>query len=707
VFCGIELINPVSNPHHMFNNKIIFLTALSLMLLSSCDFFSIPEEEEMLEEAGITAMENLQVPASFNFESSHSIQLDIQARDGEGAPMRTIPLSIHLPIGQQLHTLVNGLTNASGQLSIEVPIDKNTEYLILKTPYPGFPPVQLIELNSNYISHEMKVGDAGFSEGWDENELIIPNSNNTIPLFASDRNLSFSYFGSYNSQGVPDYLEPVNDNVSQNILDLVANSLPEGQPVPNYNPQYIADGINANTELLDSAALWVTFVHEGAGYRNSLGYYTYPTNNPPSSPDDIDDLTILLPNVSYSGSGGGLQTGNKVYVGNFPAGTSIGWFLVPNGWSSSSQTVIENGDKPIKYSNKAFNTFTSPAYQSHVVLLQNSEEEILFLGFEDISRPGGDNDFNDAVFYITSNPFTAVNRTGLPETQDLAPDQDQDGISDTGDAFINDPAIAFVNYTPAEDQFGTLAFEDFWPKRGDYDLNDLVLGYHFTEFRNAANKVIKLRATLVLRAMGAGYRNGFGFEMNIPPSAIASVEGASISQNYINLASNGVEAGQSKAVIIAFDNANNLMSAPGGGFVNTEPGAAFVNPDTLQIDITLSNPLPSGQLGAAPYNPFLISGMRRGYEIHLPNYPPTDLADQGLFGTEHDTSNPAQGRYYKTSNNLPFALHLPTPFDYPVEKTPVNQAYLFFNNWATSGGSLSTDWFYDQSNYRNLQKIYQ
>jgi LruC domain-containing protein len=99
--------------------------------------------------------------------------------------------------------------------------------------------------------------------------------------------------------------------------------------------------------------------------------------------------------------------------------------------------------------------------------------------------------------------------------------------------------------------------------------------------------------------------------------------------------------------------------------------------------------------------------MRRGYEIHLPNKPPTDLADPTLFGTEHDTSNPAQGRYYKTANNLPFALHLPTPFDYPVERSPVNQAYLLFNEWATSGGVLNPDWFYDQSSYRNLQKIYQ
>ena len=40
--------------------------------------------------------------------------------------------------------------------------------------------------------------------------------------------------GSYNSQGVPDYLLSEDDAVGQGILDLIANSLPEAQPVPEY-----------------------------------------------------------------------------------------------------------------------------------------------------------------------------------------------------------------------------------------------------------------------------------------------------------------------------------------------------------------------------------------------------------------------------------------------------------------------------------------
>ena len=72
-----------------------------------------------------------------------------------------------------------------------------------------------------------------------------------------------------------------------------------------------------------------------------------------------------------------------------------------------------------------------------------------------------------------------------------------------------------MDYAPAQGQFGTLAFEDLWPSQGDYDLNDLVVDYNFAEMRNASNNVVRIEATFILRAMGAGLRNGFGIEIPI------------------------------------------------------------------------------------------------------------------------------------------------------------------------------------------------
>lgn len=43
-------------------------------------------------------------------------------------------------------------------------------------------------------------------------------------------------------------------------------------------------------------------------------------------------------------------------------------------------------------------------------------------------------------------------------------------------------------------------------------------------------------------------------------------------------------------------------------------------------------------LGAAPFNPFLIADQNRGYEVHLPGYAPTSKANALLLGTKDDGS---------------------------------------------------------------------
>lgn len=89
----------------------------------------------------------------------------------------------------------------------------------------------------------------------------------------------------------------------------------------------------------------------------------------------------------------------------------------------------------------------------------------------------------------------------------------------------------------------------------------------------------------------------------------------------------------------------------------------------------------------------------------MANNPPTSLADVSLFGTEDDTSDPTIDRYYKTSNNLPWAIQISNEFKYPNERVPVNHGYLKFNNWAKSGGSLYKDWYTDVSGYRDNSKL--
>ncbi len=70
-----------------------------------------------------------------------------------------------------------------------------------------------------------------------------------------------------------------------------------------------------------------------------MGFYTYDINNQSSTAPQPEDITIIFPNASVLGSGGGLQTGDKVKIGNFPAGTGIGWVLLANAWNLGSSSV--------------------------------------------------------------------------------------------------------------------------------------------------------------------------------------------------------------------------------------------------------------------------------------------------------------------------------------------------------------------------------
>ena len=219
---------------------------------------------------------------------------------------------------------------------------------------------------------------------------------------------NYQYLGSYSSNGVPNYLEPIGDNVDVATLEMISNSLPESYPVPDYNPHYISSGYDTDLIIDAQADVWVTFVSEGAGYKNVLGYYTYDINNPPITAPQPEDITIIFPNVSALGSGGGLLVGDKVKIGTFQPGTGIGWVLLANAWNSASSSV-GYGQWQL-FSNPNFNPEAQAELRFHNVLLNDPNNQRIILGFEDIRRDYGscDNDFNDAIFYVTANPYEAL-----------------------------------------------------------------------------------------------------------------------------------------------------------------------------------------------------------------------------------------------------------------------------------------------------------
>jgi len=287
-----------------------------------------------------------------------------------------------------------------------------------------------------------------------------------------------------------------------------------------------------------------------------------------------------------------------------------------------------------------------------------------------------------------------------------AVDSDGDGVLDANDAYPNDPNKAYNTYYPGINTFGSVAFEDLWPAKGDYDFNDMVVDYKYNLVTNAANKVVEMDCDFVLRAIGASYSNGFGFQLNCSPSVIQSVTGTKLTTGKIGLSGNGTEAGQTKAVVVLFDNAHNLMQPMGGSYINTEPGKTYITPVTFHVVITFSTPQAPAWLGSVPFNPFIFINGDRGKEVHLPNNPPTTLVNNSYFKTVDDYSLIGSGTYYKSKNNLPWALNIPVTFDYPIEKAAITSAYPYFGVWAESNGLSSTNWYTTAVGNRITSKIY-
>jgi len=157
-----------------------------------------------------------------------------------------------------------------------------------------------------------------------------------------------------------------------------------------------------------------------------------------------------------------------------------------------------------------------------------------------------------------------------------------------------------------------------------------------------------------------------------------------------------------------WENAYEVLPHPGGQSVgvNTNPTAPYSEPDTMNITVKLAAPVPISQAGMPPYNPFLFVNGQREVEVHLINHTPTNLADVSLFGTDADDSNPSEGRYYKTSNNLPWGMNIVESLKYPVEKVEIIKAYNHFKEWAESSGQSYPDWYKDKPGYRNENLLY-
>jgi LruC domain-containing protein len=76
------------------------------------------------------------------------------------------------------------------------------------------------------------------------------------------------------------------------------------------------------------------------------------------------------------------------------------------------------------------------------------------------------------------------------------------------------------------------------------------------------------------------------------------------------------------------------------------------------------------------------------------------LANKKIFGTEKDNSSFEKGTYYKTKNNLPFAIKVEGLIPHMVEKQDILTGYPKLADWAISEGKEYENWYDADKGFR-------
>ncbi len=300
--------------------------------------------------------------------------------------------------------------------------------------------------------------------------------------------------------------------------------------------------------------------------------------------------------------------------------------------------------------------------------------------------------------YVASGCASADDGTDygayLPNScyEGVGTDADGDGIEDDTDVKPDDPSVAAYAYQPAKNVFYTLAFEDNWPAKGDYDFNDLVIGYNYRILVDASGHVSGFDYDIQVRAIGASFDNDFAIIFNDPDGSavLSNADESRIDQELI-------ESGAK--TILRFNKIKQIYQ--GSGYVNVNYTGENIAVRSVTGTILLDG---SVELADFDLEGFLMINQQEGREVHLPDMPPSSLADLALFGAEDDDSQPDNGRYYKTAYHLPWVLDIPADWEHPLENKDITRAYGRFKQYAEEDHSLV--WYTATPENQNPDKVF-
>lgn len=466
------------------------------------------------------------------------------------------------------------------------------------------------------------------------------------------------------------------------------------------------------------------FVWEGAGYRNSLGWFTYTEDT--SGSVTVTDANLIWEDASLP-SVGTLEQGDLVALkdkdGNdksFEEGEQVGFFVVADGYNRSDEIADWDASSPslpkttpadneaidrgcyttIDRINPEYDS-TSPDLARHVAMVKVSGisgfldgEEFFLTGFEDLDRTdSSDDDFNDLMFIVTSNPIAAIEETeALPYDPD---DPDEDGLKGSADHYPNDGTRAFITRTPSQG-LNVVALEDNYPNIGDADYNDAVVAYAYEVVTDADGKVKDVMGTFHLLARGAEYDHRFGVHLPGLPSAASGtlkverfLSDASKTHTVVpsttvaKLISDG-----SRRVDGLFPSTKAALPLPSGDwFTNTRSATPDLVAASARFHIEFSTAVSPSDLGAVPYDLYFTIKHDSGEsDVHLPGF--SGFTDRpSWLPTESGSGS------FMDANDYPWMIEVPTTWRFPLERVHVQDGYSQFSSWRSSKGATNKGWY--------------
>lgn len=604
-------------------------------------------------------------PNSFDFSTTSSIQVNVKYDVPEGYKVLfeiylenpfTIDKNGQIMKRTDLKPVIRRMTDGNGAYNGKEIISSDYgDEAYIYTSYIGVPNIFKTVIAENAITAYIKWDTADDSPqtraGWQ-----APKGYHTL--------------GTWSIRGYPNYLDKNNNiTIPGDVLTIINKTLTEGGTCPEQYRQSIDFEIN-DPQGRD-AEVYVRMIGGGSGAASAFGYYCYKTG---ASLSEIKKAPkcIVFPNTLmddyYNKRASGLKGGESVklhYIDSngvdqgtvFPNGVKIGWFLLNDSFYGGNSTPF--------YSTTELNEDN----RTHTAAFRI--DDFIVLSFEDWT----DEDYNDSQFNVWSNPIEAITNPDIPDLKPGSGDEDKKYS---------------LEYK------GIVAFEDCWPNKGDYDLNDVIVRYQSVLNFNSNNQVLSTEDTYELLWSGATFKNGFAYQLNTERSN-TSTEMLATSTTFNG---QGLDADLSKATVNVFLSAVNV----------TEGNRKTA---TYKIKNTFKSPLPHETLGVPPYNPFIMvhDGLGKPRtEVHLVNYPPTEKADMTLFHTGEDLSS-VPTSYYIANGNYPFAIHLSgaTSFNTP-ESHPIDKSFEHFMDWVNSNGANYKDWYKQpikETIYKEMAAIHQ